>query len=207
MTHYARRSRGFYAKKTFDNKKEPNTKFMPTFRRTEEESNLLPEGIYAAQVDDCSELTSKRGNTMYKLELAVLPKRRRLFSYLVFSEKAEWQVTSFCKSAGLEMPDDKDAEISLSEVDCLRRIVYVVVAYEEGTDGLERPKVARFLTRDAALKRNPSLELVPLPRNVPPPKKLKAAAGGKPPETKLPVPVPVSAGDEALDAEPDDIPF
>jgi hypothetical protein len=183
---------------------------MPTFKRTEEESNLLPEGIYAAQVDDCSELTSKRGNIMYKLELAVLPKRRRLRTYLVFSEKAEWQVASFCKSAGLEMPAEKDVEILLSEVDCLWRIVYVVVVHEEGTDGMDHTKVARFLTHEAALKRNPSLELVPLPRNVPPPKKLKAKPGDSkkaqnPPESKLPV--PVTAGDEVLDVEPDDIPF
>jgi hypothetical protein len=180
---------------------------MPTFKRTEEESNLLPEGVYAAQVDDCSELMSKQGNLMYKLELAVLPKRRRIYTYLVFSEKAQWQVTSFCKSAGLEMPDDKDAEIALSEVDCLRRIVYVVVAHEEGTDGVDRAKVVRFLTREAAIKRTPALQMVPLPRNAPPPKKLKAAAGDKLPETQLPVPAAVAAGDEVLDAEPDDIPF
>jgi hypothetical protein len=180
---------------------------MPTFRRTEEDSNLLPEGIYAAQVDDCSELMSKRGNLMYKLDLAVLPNRRRLYAYLVFSEKAQWQVSAFCKSAGLEMPDEKDAEISLSEIDCLRRIVYVVVVHEEGTNGMDHTKVARFLTREAALKHNSSLELVPLPRNVPPPRKLRAAAGGKPPGTDLAVPVPLSAEDEVLDAKPDDITF
>lgn len=178
---------------------------MPTFKRTEEDPTLLPEGTYVAQVDDCQELLSKKGNEMYKLTLAILPKRRRLYSYIVFSDKTQWQATSFRKSAGLEMPDDKEVEISLSEVDCFRRIVHVLVEHEEGNDGVTRAKVSRFLTREAALKRNPLLESVPLPRNVPPPRKL--ATGGKPPETKLPVPAAVAARDEVLDAEPDDIPF
>jgi hypothetical protein len=177
---------------------------MPTFRRTQEDPTLLPEGTYVAQVDDCQELLSKKGNEMIKLTLAILPKRRRLYSYIVFSDKTQWQATAFCKSAGLEMPENKDAQIALSEIDCLRRIVYVLVEHEEGKDGVTRAKVSRWLTREAALKRNEALALIALPRNVPPPKKLRAETEGG---TKLPVPAAVSAGDAVLDAEPDDIPF
>src|SRR5258708_37465903 len=83
---------------------------------------------------------------------------RTLPCTLTFVEKARAAITAFCQSADLVLPADKDADINLTAADCLGRYLYVTVVNEDdGQGGYPYPKIVRFLTREAALIKNPLL--------------------------------------------------
>jgi hypothetical protein len=130
---------------------------MPTFKRTELNVSVVPNGTYLAKVIEARERTSSNGNPMIamKLQLAgadVLP------CILTFVDKARAAITAFCQSADLVLPADKDADINLAAADCLGRYLYVTVINEDdGQGGDPFPKIVRFLTREAALIKNPQL--------------------------------------------------
>lgn len=81
---------------------------MPSFtprdpRELEKNFIVLPEGEYDFEVRSATESRSKNGNDMIELKLAVFNAGQEVktFDYLVFSQKAQWKLYSFCKAVGL----------------------------------------------------------------------------------------------------------
>jgi len=183
---------------------------MPSFTNSIVTSAIVPEGTHLCKVSKAVKKVSKSSNEMIVLGLE-LPDQRRLKAWLVFTPKMSWYIVSFCESAELGRPNDKDAEIILEPKHCLNRYCYVLVKHEEDDGGELRAKVTRFLTREEALERNPDLlririepqTRVELPRVQP------VTAG----PTEFGKPIGASTGparaphDPDLDAEPDDLPF
>ncbi len=150
---------------------------MATFQFDPKQYRPLAAGIYVAQVMEAKNGYTKgneRDPESYKkidLILSTLPDKRRLFTTLIFGGKGLFTVARFCRSAELELPEE-EVELSLCVEDCLHRICYPLVKQEEDDSGTLRARVDDILPRDRALHRNPDLESIILPVNVPPPKKL-----------------------------------
>jgi hypothetical protein len=157
---------------------------MATFKFDPRQYKLPPEGIYAAQVVGAKNGRTK-GNerdpeTYPKIDLILitLPEKRGLFTTLIFGGRGIFTVTRFCVSAGLELPEEEVA-LSLCTEDCLHRIVYPQVRQEQDDRGTLRARVADLLPRDRALHRNPELESIILPGNVPAPRKVTVAQSSR----------------------------
>ena len=170
----------------------------------------MPEGAHLCKVSKAIKKVSKSNNEMIVLQLEI-PDGRRVKCWLVFTNKMHWYINNFCDSAELVRPPEKDAEILLEPRHCEKRYCYAVVKHEEGEEGEPRAKVARFLTRDEALKRNPELQRIQIHPQAPLelPRVQPITAGptefGKPAGTVVGPARPLH--DPDLDAEPDDIPF
>jgi hypothetical protein len=142
-------------------------------------------GVYVAQV-----IAGKNGETkgnnndpehypMMVLTLSTVPDKRRLFYHLIFGGRGVFTVEDFCKSAELELPEEEGLELSLPIEDCLYRIVYPLVGQEEDNGGILRARVKKLLSREWALNRDPDLEAIPLPPNVPAPKRVAAVPASR----------------------------
>ena len=183
---------------------------MPVFTNSIISSAIVPEGAHLCKVSKAIKKVSKSNNDMIVLQLEI-PDGRRLKCWLVFTDKMHWYINNFCDSAELIRPPEKDAEILLEPKHCLGRYCYPVVKHEEDDQGEPRAKVARFLTREEALKRNPELQRIGLhpqaPLELPRMEPFKAGPTefGKPGGSNTGPSRPPA--DPDLDAEPDDIPF
>ncbi len=135
-------------------------KWTPRWRRP---TIPLENGVYTAQVVHAAPATSHAGAEMVKLRLAVLPLMRyepsQLTQYLVFSPEGDWTVGQFFASIGVNLPDGTCVSVQPSY--CLRRILYPEIIARPD------PEVARLLTREEALDKNPGLAAVRLPANEP----------------------------------------
>jgi hypothetical protein len=99
-----------------------------------------------------------------------LPDGRELPCCLTFVPKAEAVLNAFCDSAGLIKP--AQGEAVLTAADCLGRYLYVVISNDVGDpDSDPVPHVTRFITREAALIKNPQLAKVMLKEQAPRPLK------------------------------------
>ncbi len=140
---------------------------MPTFKRAELNISVVPNGTYLAKVVEARERTLSNGNAMITMKLQ-LADAATLPCILTFVEKARAAITAFCQSADLVLPADKDADINLTAADCLGRYLYVTVVNEDdGQGGDPYPKIVRFLTREAALIKNPQLARIVLREQLP----------------------------------------
>jgi hypothetical protein len=153
---------------------------MARFKYDPKTYSVLESGIHIAQV-----IAGKNGITkgndndpeqypMMMLTVSTVPVKRRLFYHLIFGGRGFFTVRDFCASAELELPEEEEGpeELSLPIEDCLNRIVYALVRQEEDNGGILRARVKRLLSRDQALNRNPDLEVIPLPPDVPAPKRV-----------------------------------
>jgi hypothetical protein len=158
---------------------------VPKFKRNESNLELVPEGIYLAQVNKASNKTSSNGNSMIQLILKTIPDRYTLFYHLVFVPECDGMITHFCHSAESELilPDDFEQEFSLTAADCLNRLLFVNVVHEEDNRGDERATVKEILKRVKALAKAPHLADLPFPANVPSAKKV-AIINSQTPQTE-----------------------
>jgi hypothetical protein len=155
---------------------------MARFSYDPKKYSVLEPGIHIAQVIAGTNGTTK-GNDhdperyqMIMLTMATVPAKRRLFYHLIFGGRGIFTVEDFCRSAELELPEEeKWLELSLPIEDCLHRIVYALVRHEEDNGGILRARVKKLLPRDRALNLDPDLEVIPLPPDVPPPKRVAMA--------------------------------
>lgn len=123
----------------------------------------LENGLYTAQVVHAAPAMSRAGAEMIKLRLAVLPLMRyepgQLTHYLVFSPEGDWTVGQFFSSIGVNLSDGTCVSVLPSY--CLQRIIYPEIIARPD------PKVARLVTRQEALDKNPALAAVRMPGNQP----------------------------------------
>jgi hypothetical protein len=168
--------------------------------------DLLPPDAYILQVLECNEQVSSKGSDMFKLKLTTIPHDKFVWDFLVFHPNSEWVVRDFCHSAGLELPA-KECELGLDPSDCVLRICYAHLIHEQGRDGKIRLSVDRYISRQEAIETNPELAQIPLPKNIPAPKKLSALPGTT--ESPLSAARKRASAQRVApqDAEPDDIPF
>jgi len=130
---------------------------MPTFKKADLNISVVPNGTYLAKVIEARERVSSNGNAMIMMQLQ-LAEAGTLPCILTFVEKARAAITAFCQSADLVLPEDKNADINLTAADCLGRYLYVTVINEDDDQGGDPyPKIVRFLTREAALIKNPHI--------------------------------------------------
>ena len=145
---------------------------MPTFRTNKPTAPPIPDGCHVAKVVKAEERTSENGNAMIVMKLQ-LSEGQTLPCCLTFVNKARAAINAFCNSAELLCPEGSDVEVNLTTADCLGRYLYVTIINEDdGQGGDPFPKIVRFLTREAALIKNPAIANVKLqpqqPRNLRP---------------------------------------
>jgi hypothetical protein len=130
--------------------------------------NFPPDGVHLFRVSKVVEKTSER--TGYPLLVMTLenPAGQRITSVLTFCEAARFVISALCRSAELILPEDPDADVVLEAHHLEGRYLYGAVVSSAG-DLLSdpEPRVARFLTREQAIQKNPPIAQVPL-RNLPP---------------------------------------
>jgi hypothetical protein len=186
---------------------------MPTFRSSNSSgSGLLPPNAYILQCINCTETVSSKGSQMFKLQLTTIgtvPNDRWVYDFLVFHPNSDWVIQDFCRSAGLEVPI-QEADIGLKPDDCILRVCYAKLVHERGRDGKTRLAVERYITRQEAIKLNPDLAGIALPKNAPAAKKLRPVSptGDTPPSVPAPArKQSLTTAKDGMDIEPDDIPF
>jgi hypothetical protein len=92
-----------------------------------------------------------------------LPTGQSLPCCLTFVDKARAAINGFFDSVGFIRPKEKDIEVNLTATDCVGRYLYVsIINEDDGQAGDPFPKIVRFLTREAALLRNPELAKITL---------------------------------------------
>jgi hypothetical protein len=133
---------------------------MAVFRTLPPESPPVLPGVYLAKITAAKDRVSANGNPMLVMRLS-LPGKVEIPCVITFVEAARRLVNAFCDSAQLIKPDSPDVEVELCAKHCAGRWIYVVVSADPN-DGESLPKVVRFLTREQAISRNPSLaEITP----------------------------------------------
>lgn len=80
-------------------------KFKPISEKEAMEAGLWPRALHDFEVIDALEKVSRTGNDMIELNVAVFnsegTKHRKLFDYLVDSEKTQYKVRHFASATGL----------------------------------------------------------------------------------------------------------
>ena len=88
--------------------------------KPENKTFTVPAGDYTLRVLEAKEDTSKSGNDMIKLTLAVVKEDGtngvRVFDYLVFTEAARWKVDSFLLAAGKHPGEGKSLDLDTDEM-------------------------------------------------------------------------------------------
>lgn len=140
---------------------------MPTFHPKLSKAVTIADGVYIAKIVAAKEKISANGNAMLVLKLR-LHTGAELQSVLTFVPAAERVITAFCESAGLLVGTDENAEVNLSAGDVLNRYLYVTVVNDcASPESDPAPRVARFLTREAAIAKNPQLARVAIREQLP----------------------------------------
>jgi hypothetical protein len=135
---------------------------MPTFKTNKTMAPVIPDGCYLAKVISAKEKLSANGNEMIVMQLqlagaGIIP------CILTFVDRAKAAINAFCASAELIRPKVNNVEVNLTANDCLGRYLYVTIFNEhDGEGGDPYPKIVRFLTRQAALIKNPQLSKIKL---------------------------------------------
>jgi hypothetical protein len=136
---------------------------MPRFSPAKVEHNLPQDGVHIFKVTKVLEKVSER--TGYPMLIMTLetPDAKRISSTLTFCEAAKYVISACCKSAGLILPADPNTEVEAGPQHLLGKYLYTTVVSNpsELLDDPE-PRVARFLTREQAIQKNPKIAEIPL---------------------------------------------
>ena len=82
-------------------------------------SGLFDPGLYDYEIAEAAETTSNSGNDMIKLTVLVFDRNgdhKRIWFYLVNTQKSQWKIREFARSCGLL---DSYNNGSLSETECV----------------------------------------------------------------------------------------
>lgn len=122
---------------------------MPTFNPKSEEElnrsfNPLPEGEYDFSVTNAEETTSSKGRAMIKLRLKVFSGavETSVFDYLVFTDKSQWKIYSFCKAVGLA---EKFKAGEIEALDCQGRTGRVKLKIDKSDGYDDKNAVAHYV--------------------------------------------------------------
>jgi len=135
---------------------------MARFLTSSLKGDAIPDGTYIFKVSKAVERISENGNQMLVMTFA-LPDGRSLPCIITFVEKARLLVNAFVASAGLQKPPGADVEVELLPEHVRNRYVYATVLNDVSDSASDPvPKVVRFLSREAALLKNPSIAEITL---------------------------------------------
>jgi hypothetical protein len=136
---------------------------MPRFSLAKLNHNPPPDGVHLFKVTKVVERVSERTGFPLLVMTLETPDARRITSVLTFCEQAKGVITAVCRSAGLILPDDPDADVQLEAHHLEGRYIYATVISSPG-DLLSdpEPRVVRFLSREQAIQKNPAIAEVPL---------------------------------------------
>ena len=112
---------------------------------------LLPEGLYDAEVIEAEERTSQKGNQMIALTLQIPHPggyEARVWDFLVSVPAAVFKIRMFCDAADL---DDAFKSGRLTAENCVGKKVKARIGVEEGRDGFgDRNTVHEYIVAGGA---------------------------------------------------------
>lgn len=127
-----------------------HTNYMAiTFKAGKPESKTftVPAGDYTLRVLEAKEDTSKNGNDMIKLSLAVVKEDGtsgvRLFDYLVFTDASRWKIDSFLMAAGKHPGEGKSLDL---DTDAMIGWECEATLAIDKHEGKESNKIAAYLS-------------------------------------------------------------
>lgn len=106
----------------------------------------LAVGEYEAVVTGAEEATSKKGDAMFKLTLAVYDENGKshvMTCYLVNTKAALWRIKNFCSATGLDFSKGK-----LTAAQCKDHTVKVKIKHGTDNTGATRAEIATFSRLD-----------------------------------------------------------
>ena len=76
------------------------------------DTGLLPDGTYDATIHACEQRTSKNGNDMLSLTLAVYTDagQRYVYDHVMLAGPAAWRLRALCDACGFQEGEDLEAE-------------------------------------------------------------------------------------------------
>ena len=104
----------------------------------------LPRGDYQVAIEKCNYGLSQNGNTRYKLQLAVMDSKRKLFDNIMLDNGflmqypfALTKLMSFLKATGLVETINPDAEINIPENgdQFIGKVVWVTIDIDKRDEG------------------------------------------------------------------------
>jgi hypothetical protein len=131
---------------------------MPTFKRQLQQP-LTPEGEYTGIIIGAGQETN---NDIIRFRLPIrLPDGKIITTTVPFLDAYPDLVQKFVQSAGLQLPDNGDPQISCDDIERLQ--VWFAVKHKEGKDGRTYANVL-FHPKSYAIRQNPSLAAVKFPQ-------------------------------------------
>ena len=130
---------------------------MPRFLTRATTHDVIPDGVYVFKIVQATERVSENGNEMLVMKLS-LPDDRTIPTTITFVEKSRVLVNAFVESCELTKPSGNDVQTELCAEHVRGRYLYGVVVNdisEPASDPI--PKIVRFISREAAILKNPSI--------------------------------------------------
>ena len=131
---------------------------MPRFLTRARPHDVIPDGVYVFKIVQATERVSENGNEMLVMKLS-LTDGRTIPTTITFVEKSRVLVNAFVESCELTNPPGNDVETELRAEHVRGRYLYAVVV-NDVSDPV--PKIVRFISREAAILKNPSIASIQL---------------------------------------------
>jgi hypothetical protein len=136
---------------------------MPRFLTSTTDHEPIPDGTYVLKVLTAVERISERGNEMLVMKLRLPDGRRSIPCTITFVPTAKALVNAFVASCELTKPPGDDVESELRAEHIRGRYLYGVIVNDVSDPASDLvPKIVRFISRQAAIVKNPSIANVPL---------------------------------------------
>jgi hypothetical protein len=130
---------------------------MPRFLTRATTHDVIPDGIYVFKIVQATERVSENGNEMLVMKLS-LPDDRTIPTTITFVEKSRVLVNAFVESCELTKPSGNDVQTELRAEHVRGRYLYAVVVNDVSDPASDPiPKIVRFISREAAILKNPSI--------------------------------------------------
>ena len=131
---------------------------MPRFLTSTTDHEPIADGTYVLKVLSALERISERGNEMLVMKLGLPDGRRSIPCTITFVPAAKALVNAFVASCELTKPPGNDVETELRAEHVRGRYLYAVVVNDLSDPASDRiPKIVRFISREAAILKNPSI--------------------------------------------------
>jgi hypothetical protein len=130
---------------------------MPRFLTRARPHDVIPDGVYVFKIREATERVSENGNEMLVMKLS-LPDGRTIPTTITFVEKSRVLVNAFVESCELTKPPGNDVQTELRAEHVCGRYLYGVVVNDVSDPASDPiPKIVRFISREAAILKNPSI--------------------------------------------------
>jgi hypothetical protein len=139
---------------------------MPRFLTRATTHDVIHDGVYVFKIVQATERVSENGNEMLVMKLS-LPNGRTIPTTITFVEKSRVLVNAFVESCELTKPPGNDVQTELRAEHVRGRYLYGVVVNDVSDPASDPiPKIVRFISRETAILKNPSIadiQLLPQP--------------------------------------------